>query len=49
MTIFRRAPAERAEEVIPGDGVYRTPLLPGFELLLAPILATAAHWTKRKS
>lgn len=46
MTVFRRPPAEPAETVVPESGVYRTPLLPGFELPLARILTIADRWAK---
>jgi len=34
--------------VIPHDGTYRTPLLPGFELPLARLLAVADRWRASK-
>jgi Uma2 family endonuclease len=48
MTVYRRPPSQPEEQVIPPDGIYRTPLLPGFELPLARILATADQWQRRK-
>ena len=41
MTVYRRPPAEPAETVVPEDGTYRAPLLPGFELPLARLLGVA--------
>ena len=34
--------------VVPHDGTYRTPLLPGFELPLATLLAVADRWKASK-
>jgi Uma2 family endonuclease len=42
MTVWR---SDGSEEVVPHDGVYRTPLLPGFELPLARLLAAADRWS----
>ncbi len=47
MTVYRRPPAEPAEQVIDEKGTYQTPLLPGFELPLARLLKLADDW-KRK-
>jgi hypothetical protein len=44
MTVFRKSPAEPAEQVVKADGTYQTPLLPGFELALAKILVRAEAW-----
>ena len=44
MTIFRNPPAEPAEQVVDAAGTYRTPLLPGFDLPLADLLAVADDW-----
>jgi Uma2 family endonuclease len=44
MTVFFAPPAEPAEVVVPADGIYRTPLLPGFELPLAQLLSIADSW-----
>jgi Uma2 family endonuclease len=41
MTVFRNQPAGVEEVVIPENETYRTPLLPGFELSLARLLAVA--------
>lgn len=48
MTVFRREPAQPAKTVVPADGVYRTPLLPGFELPLARLLGVADDWDPAK-
>jgi Uma2 family endonuclease len=45
MTVFRPAPAEPAELIVDADGVYRTHLLPGFELPLAQVLAAGDRWS----
>ncbi len=48
MTIFRSqpGPGEPAEQVIKENEVYRTPLLPGFELPLARLLKVADDWAR---
>jgi len=48
MTVYRREPAQPAEIVVPADGVDETPILPGFELPLARLLAVADDWKTRK-
>jgi Uma2 family endonuclease len=47
LSVFRRPPAEPAEEVFEATAVYRTPLLPGFELPLARLLTLADRWRER--
>jgi Uma2 family endonuclease len=51
MTVYRRPPGEPAELIVEENEVYRTPLLPGFELPLARLLKVADDWTRasRKS
>jgi Uma2 family endonuclease len=44
MTVYRNAPAGATETVIPEGQTYHTPLLPGFELPLARLLAAADAW-----
>jgi Uma2 family endonuclease len=44
LTVYRDPAAGAAETVIPEGEVYRTPLLPGFELPLARLLAAADAW-----
>jgi Uma2 family endonuclease len=44
MTVVRQSPAEPEEVVIPEPDLYRTPLLPGFELPLAKVLEAADRW-----
>jgi Uma2 family endonuclease len=46
MTVFRGrpGPGEPAEQIIKENEVYRTPLLPGFELPLARLLKVADDW-----
>ena len=48
LTVFRKSPAEPIEQVFDATALYRTPLLPGFELKLAEILAVADEWKKSK-
>jgi Uma2 family endonuclease len=48
MTVYRNPPRGPAEQVIAENEVYRTDLLPGFELPLAPLLAVAGDWRKKK-
>jgi len=45
MTGFR---CDGPDVVIPRDGTYRTPLLPGFELLLGRLLDVADRWQASK-
>jgi Uma2 family endonuclease len=44
MTVVRPGPSGPAEQVVPESGTYSTPLLPGFELPLAKLLARADAW-----
>jgi Uma2 family endonuclease len=44
LTVHRAAQAVPAELVVKEGEVYRTPLLPGFELPLAELLAVADRW-----
>jgi Uma2 family endonuclease len=46
MTVYRKPPAEPAEQIIDATGVYQTPLLPGFELPLARLLNVADDWSR---
>ena len=46
MTVYRRPPAEPSELVVKENEVYRTPLLPGFELPLARLLKVADDWDR---
>jgi Uma2 family endonuclease len=48
MTVHRNPPRGPAEQVVAEDGVYRTDLLPGFELPLVRLLAVADEWRKKK-
>lgn len=48
MTVHRQPPVVPAEVVVEEQGVYRTPLLPGFELPLAQLLVRADVWKKPK-
>ena len=47
MTVYRRQPGQATEEIIiEQDGVYRTTLLPGFELPVAPLFSLADRWKR---
>ena len=46
MTVYRTSPDGPAEQVVPAEGTYRTPLLPGFELPLAGLLKLSDDWKK---
>ena len=49
MTVYRNPPREPAEQVVAEHEIYRTDLLPGFELPLARLMAAADRWpAKRK-
>jgi Uma2 family endonuclease len=48
MTVYRNPPRGPAEQVVAEGEIYQTDLLPGFELLLARLLALADDWRKRK-
>jgi Uma2 family endonuclease len=48
MTVFRRPPALPAELVVKETEVFRTDLLPGFELPLTQILAVADDWSPKR-
>ena len=45
MIVYRQQPGQLAEEIIiEQDGIYRTPLLPGFELPVAQLFGLADSW-----
>jgi Uma2 family endonuclease len=44
MTVHRNAPEEATEVLIAEGEIYRTPLLPGFELPLSELLEAADAW-----
>jgi Uma2 family endonuclease len=44
MTVIVNSPADPQEQIIREHEVYRTPLLPGFELPLARLFALADQW-----
>ena len=48
MTVYRNAPRTPAEQVIAENEIYRTDLLPGFELPLARLFAVADRWPGKK-
>jgi Uma2 family endonuclease len=45
MTVFKRDGGKGTETTVPADGVYQTPLLPGFELPLNELLQLADLWS----
>lgn len=46
MTVFRPGPSGAEELIVAEEERYSTPLLPGFELPLAALLASADKWSK---
>jgi Uma2 family endonuclease len=46
MTVYRNPPRVPAEQVVAATEVYRTDLLPGFELPLARLLSVADDWRR---
>src|SRR5262249_52624743 len=46
LTVIHNRAAGPEEQVIPENETYRTPLLPGFELPLARLLAVADRWAQ---
>lgn len=44
LTVFQRIDGADTHQVIPANGIYRTPLLPGFELSLQTLLKLANEW-----
>ena len=44
MTVFKASPAEPTEQVFDATAIYRTPILPGFELPLARLFVVADSW-----
>lgn len=44
LTVLRRTDGQESQQVIPGNAIYRTPLLPGFELPLQELLKLANSW-----
>jgi Uma2 family endonuclease len=46
MTVFVNEPGGSREIIVGEHEIYRTPLLPGFELPLAQLLAAADYWEK---
>jgi Uma2 family endonuclease len=46
MTVYRHPSRGPAEQVVAGNAVYQTDLLPGFELPLAQVLAVADDWKR---
>jgi Uma2 family endonuclease len=47
MTVYRPAPDGVAERGVAEADIYRTELLPGFELPLARLLGAADHWSRK--
>jgi Uma2 family endonuclease len=48
MTVFRRPPDEPVEQVIRETDIYRTRLLPGFEVPLKRLLILADKWDRTR-
>jgi Uma2 family endonuclease len=48
LTVVRPGPAGPQDQVVAEPATYTTPLLPGFELPLAPLLAVADRWAARE-
>jgi Uma2 family endonuclease len=48
MTVYRNPPRAPAEQVLSENDVYRTDLLPGFELPVARLMTVADRWPKQK-
>src|SRR5207248_10927509 len=44
LTVVRPGPGGPVDEVVPESATFTTPLLPGFELPLARLLAVADRW-----
>jgi len=44
MTVYHNSPQGSIELVVAEQETYQTPLLPGFELPLARLLAVADRW-----
>ncbi len=44
LTVVRAEPSGSQDFLVEEGGTYTTPLLPGFELVLAPLLARADRW-----
>jgi Uma2 family endonuclease len=49
LTVVVNQPASPRERVIPENEVYKTRLLPGFELPVARVLAAADRWRRQSS
>ena len=49
MTVYKSSPGEQSELVVKAEEIYRTPLLPGFELPLAELLKVADEWAQSAS
>jgi Uma2 family endonuclease len=47
LTVIRNLPTGEVELIIKEEETYQTPLLPGFELPLARLLAAADQWAER--
>ena len=47
MSVFSKTGDQIEETVVKQNGIYQTPLLPGFELNLADLLAIADRWRKK--
>jgi Uma2 family endonuclease len=48
LTVVRPGPAGPQDQIVAEAETYKTPLLPGFDLPLAPLLAVADRWAARE-
>ncbi|HEX4591741.1 MAG TPA: Uma2 family endonuclease, partial [Gemmataceae bacterium] len=48
LTVVRPGPSGPQDQLIAEGSTYATPLLPGFELPLAKLLAVADRWAERE-
>jgi Uma2 family endonuclease len=48
LTVVRPGPNGPVDQVVAEAGTFTTPLLPGFELPLAPLLSVADRWAERE-
>jgi Uma2 family endonuclease len=46
LTVILNRPTGQVEQVVSEREIYRTPLLPGFELPLAELMAAADQWAR---
>jgi Uma2 family endonuclease len=49
MTVFKNIGGTESQIVVKAGEIYRTPLLPGFELPLSQLLTVADDWARSRS